>query len=92
MDQCRAGHRSTQPQPEETFEDEDDLHSNPIPRSSTRLTVVTRLVPVDDIRDTDLTGRFPVPSATGSQYLMVMLCANYIHFDPIKLRATADFV
>ena len=66
MDQCRAGHRSTQLQPEEESEDDDDLHSTPIPRPSTRLTVFTRLVPVDDIRYTDLTGRFPITSATGS--------------------------
>ena len=52
-DQCRAGHRSTRPQSEEGSED--NLHTNPNPRLSTRLTVFTRLVPVDDIRYTDLT-------------------------------------
>ena len=69
MDQCRAGHCSTQPQPTEESKDEDNLHPTPIPRPSTRLTVFARLEPVDDIRYTDLNGRFPIPSATGSQTL-----------------------
>ena len=65
MDQCQAGHRSTRPQSEEESEDEYDLHPTPIPRPSTRLTVFRRMVPADDIRYTDLTGRFPIPSVSG---------------------------
>ena len=42
----------------------------------------------------DLTGRFPVKSKSGNQYIMVLLTEqqNYIHLEPMKNRSSPEYV
>lgn len=42
----------------------------------------------------DISGRFPVTSASGTEYLFVAFCeyANYIHFELMRDRSTAELV
>ena len=96
MDQDRSGHRSTQPSPEPDTDVEDETAEEqyPIPtsRPSTRIVVYTKLERVDRKRATDVTGKFPHASALGNQYVMVMKCGNYIHFELLKTRNGPEFV
>ena len=48
--------------------------------------------PSSDLRHHDLTGRFSVTGFAGTQYLMVMICGNYIHIEPVNTRGQADYV
>ena len=49
MDQFRQGHRSTQ----EEKETDSDIHPSVTPRRSSTATVFTKIVPLDDLRQTD---------------------------------------
>ena len=42
----------------------------------------------------DMTGRFPVPSTRGAEYIMVMKCSDtgFIHVEPMKTRSARDMV
>ena len=39
----------------------------------------------------DLTGRFPVASATGSQYILVTVMDGYIHVEPMTSRTHTEY-
>ena len=43
---------------------------------------------------TDQTGRFPVPSSQGNNYVFVYYCqdSNYIHFEPIKNQTANELL
>ncbi len=40
----------------------------------------------------DLTGRFPIPSHLGYEYVLIVLHFNYIHFVPLKSRTSASYL
>ena len=40
----------------------------------------------------DLTGRFPVPSITGAQYVLVTECEGYIHVEAMASRTHTEYV
>lgn len=98
LDQYRHGLRSTKPNVADPTSnqslDETDSDRYPVstPRSSNRALVYTRTVNLNDIRHSDLTGRFPIPAKSGAQYILVMYCGNYIHAETLKSRKQADFV
>jgi hypothetical protein len=83
MDQTRANLQSTKPKPPP---------DNPI--SSPPLTDRTHTVYVDIHHvtgklSTDQTGRIPIPSTSGNNYLMVVYeyDSNFIHAEPLKSRS-----
>ncbi len=41
---------------------------------------------------TDLTGRFPVKSVNGHEYILVTFHHGYIHLTPLKTRSSASYV
>ena len=90
MDQFRQGHRSTQAPLEDELDL--DLHPIPVPRTRTRLPIQSKIIPVSDIRYTDPTGAFPVRGLQGAQYILVMLCANYIHLETMKSKEGPEYV
>ena len=93
MDQYRHGMCSTKvPEDPADHESDADLHPSPTPRTLSRSTVVIKLVHFDRARHSDLTGRFPIQSINGSQYVMVMICENYIHLEPMNTRSGPDYL
>ena len=98
MDQFPQGKRSTKPgEPtpvvsESGDETDTDLHPPVIPRTSRTLPCFSQLFPASDLRAHDLTGRFTVKGTTGAQYLMIMICGNYIHIETVKDRGQTDYV
>jgi hypothetical protein len=46
------------------------------------------------LNHSDLTGRFPVTSLHGNEYMLVQYCedANYIHIEPLRSRKAPDYV
>jgi hypothetical protein len=41
-----------------------------------------------------MTGRFPIPSLRGAEYIMVMKCSDtgFIHVEPMRTRSSKDMV
>ena len=99
MDQFIQGKRSTKvnhdnAQRTTACDDEttEDLYPPTEPKLSRVLKCIIKVIPSSDIRHTDLTGRFPVVSKTGKQYIMIMICDNYIHAELMNSRCDADYV
>eukprot|EP01034_Spumella_vulgaris_P038071 gene38071-46978_t len=102
LDQTRQGLRTTQQPPAPAEESDTDRHpavsvsqSSPPPRGPSR--VFTKILSVPDPtgrRASDLTGRFPVASKRGNQYILIMFCEdfNYIRPEPLRLRDQVDYV
>ena len=84
MRQGRQGVRSTQPQ--ETFKPTPGVRHNDVYLKVFDATKKTMY--------TDQTGRFPITSRKGNQYLMVAveLDGNYIEAQPLKSRSTRDLI
>ena len=67
-------------------------------RRSTRLTSPplassqVRTVHRSEWTASDLTGRFPVPSYKGHEYLLITLHLGYIHYLPIKTRSASYYI
>jgi hypothetical protein len=100
MDQFLKGKRSTKGNHDDTHstpvdcddETTEDLYPPIEPKLSRVLKCITKVIPSSDIRHTDLTGRFPIASKTGKQYIVLMICGNYIHAEIMSLRCDADYV
>ena len=61
---------------------------NSFPSDATRSRTICR----SEWTAADLTGRFPIPSYDGFEYLLVFLHCNYIHFVTLKSRTSASYV
>ena len=72
MDQTRQGMRSTAVAADVYIESDDDRHPKPVLRTSKRAVAYTKVIPLHQMRHTDLTGRFPIPEKSGAQFVMVM--------------------
>ena len=46
----------------------------------------------DEWTAADLTGRFPIPSHLGHEYLLVFLHLGYIHYVPMPSRTSTSYV
>ncbi len=64
-----------------------DLQSS-FPSSSSRARTIHR----SEWSAADLTGRFPIPSHLGYEYILLFVHFNYIHFVPLKSRTAASYV
>ena len=52
----------------------------------------SRTFPKDEWSSADLTGRFPVKSVNGYEYILVTVHHGYIHLTPLKNRSSASYV
>ncbi len=75
--------------------------TSPSPRTSTclasfpfasPLTCRSRTIHRSQWTAGDLTGRFPIPSTLGHEYLLILLNHNYIHYVPMTSRAFSSYV
>jgi len=95
LDQSRRNQRSTQ----HTAIDSDTLDPDDTtpPPHAPHGTIVTQVIPAYEPtarNHTDLTGRFPVASKRGHQYIMLMYAedSNYIHVEPMRNRNGAEYL
>ena len=52
----------------------------------------TKVIPMSTVAHSDLTGRFPITSFTGNQYVLVTVTNSYIHVEPMKTRHHTDYI
>lgn len=52
----------------------------------------TKVIPMSTEAHSDLTGRFPVTSFTGHQYVFITVMNSYIHVEPMKTRHHTDYI
>lgn len=88
MDQAQHGRRSTRLSFLPDANTADDLYPTAVPRSSSTAKVFVSSI----IRYSDLTGNFPVLGVSGSRYILVMSCLNYIHVEVLPNRQAASHV
>ena len=98
LDRNRQGQRSTHPQPTHPLPtmpfDSSELDtdvSSPPPDDWTQA-VFTQLVNLCDRNHSDSTGRFPVVSSQGNQYILVSVFNNYVHVEPMASRSADSYV
>ena len=84
LDQLRQGIDSTSLEPSHS---PDTTPSSP----GTHVAYV-KTVLISGTAHSDLTGRFPVPSDTGSQYLFLSTMDGYIHAEPLPTRHQSEYV
>jgi len=53
--------------------------------------VFVKIVPASDTLHSDASGRMPVPSRRGTQYLLVSYWNNYLHLEPMTSRAKGEY-
>ena len=96
LDQHRQGQNSTQVPVtffEEIHDDTSSTSSDPSSApSNDSSSAYTRIVLISDTLHSDLTGRFPVTSHNGSQFMFVSVLDGYIHVEPMKIRHHTDYV
>lgn len=91
LDQHRQGQNSTQVPV--TIFDTNDTDDDLVPADApTQLTAYTRVVLLSDTLHSDLTGRFPVTSHNGAQYIFVSVLDGYIHVETMKTRHHTEYV
>ena len=96
LDQQRQGQRSTQI-PLVMFDTDDNADdantaSPTISSSYTNTSAYTQVILASHTLNSDLTGRFPVTSRTGAQYMFVSVLDGYIHVEPMKTRHHNEYV
>jgi hypothetical protein len=97
LDRNRQGQRSTHPpqvqhSPPSTMPfDSDDHDIDPSPDDWMQ-SVFTKLVNLCDSNHSDATGRFPIVSSQGHQYILVSVFNNYVHLEPMASRSADSYV
>lgn len=91
LDRTRQGQRSTKPQSEY---DDTAFPITILTKSHATTTVLTKVWAMTGQEYTDITGRLPVASYSGKQYIMIMYNedSNYIHAIPMASRKASNFV
>ena len=54
--------------------------------------VFVKLLPSHDIAHADATGRFPVASRRGNQYILVFTWKGYVHYEPMPSRTASSYL
>ena len=100
LDRNRQGQQSTQPQASGS----PVINSPQVPVHSSDLDDISpssdewttsafvKLVPMTDANHSDATGRFPVPSSRGNQYILVSVFNNYVHLEPMPSRSAESYL
>ena len=97
LDRTRQGIRSTHPSAHPTIQTETKEEMLPSTASRTKTHIITvKLLNSDQITGqnyNDMTGRFPVASVTGKNYILLMynVDANYIHVEPMIDRSGPQY-
>ena len=88
LDQCRQGQDSTKSStvadsaPDIVDESSQQLRSH----------IFIKYITTTHTAHPDLTGRFPIISRTGNQYLLVSTLDGYIHAQPMKSRHHTEYI
>ena len=95
LDLHRQGQHSTETSLH-TFDIDDPLDNN-VPDSPNDAVVTpphayTQVILASQMLHSDLTGRFPVTSRNGTQYLFVSVLDGYIHVETMKTRHHSEYV
>ena len=87
LDQCRQGQDFTKSSTvTDTIPDVADDNSQQL-----RLDVFIKCITTTHTAHSDLTGRFPIISRTGNQYILVSTLDGYIHARPMKSRHHTEY-
>jgi len=54
--------------------------------------VIVQTVPSSDFAHADSTGRFPVASRRGNQYILVFTWKGYVHYEPMPSRTASSYL
>jgi len=95
LDRNRQGQRSTHPPSSTTTPFDSDEHDvdifSPSPDDWMQ-SVFTKLVHLSDSNHSDATGRFPIVSSQGHQYILVSVFNNYVHMESMASRSADSYV
>ena len=96
LDQQRQGQRSTHI-PLHMFDVDDsptidDVIGTSDPVDNAATPAYTQIILASSTLHSDLTGRFPVTSRTGAQYMFVSVLDGYIHVETMKTRHHQEYV
>ena len=96
LDQQRQGQRSTHI-PLHMFDVDDsptidDVIGTSDPVDNAATPAYTQIILASSTLHSDLTGRFPVTSRTGAQYMFVSMLDGYIHVETMKTRHHQEYV
>ena len=70
-----------------------DTSATHVPASSHEShTVYVKIILASDTSHSDLTGRFPIASITGNQYLFISTMDGYIHAEPMTSRHHTEYL
>jgi len=94
LDQNRQGQQSTKQKQrksiriqKQTYTEEeseyDDLEDSNI--------IYVKIFNTSDITHADATGRFPIASKAGNQYILVFIYKNYTHLEPMAARSGTEY-
>ena len=89
LDQHRQGQDSTQSRSTIVLPTNDALPDRPPP---SRTSIYIQCITSSHTAHSDMTGKFPVVSRTGNQYLLVSVLDSYIHAEPMKSRHHTEFI
>jgi hypothetical protein len=89
LDQTRQGHRSTRRANIATVIDEDDWGAEEMDDEFLRC----RVMPAKDLMNaSDATGRFPMSTKSGWDYLLVSTLGGYVHLQLLQDRTKGEYV
>lgn len=94
LDQNRQGQNSTKRFvslfPENPHDQVDD--ARPLSDTSIDNNAYTHVFTLTDTMHSDLTGKFPVTSFSGMQYIIVSVLDGYIHVEPMRTRHHLEYI
>lgn len=94
LDQVRQGQNSTK-QFVSLFTDmtDDSLDSvQSVPDTSMNSNTYTHVFALTETLHSDLTGKFPVTSFSGMQYIIVSVMDGYVHVEPMRSRHHLEYI
>ena len=93
LDQHRQGLRSTHvPLDMFDIDNASDTAAIITPQDDTASSAYTQIILASTTLHSDMTGRFPVTSRTGAQYMFVSVLDGYIHVEPMKTRHHQEYI
>ena len=94
LDQVRQGQNSTKRFVSLFTDMDSDLFDNtqPVPDNSINSYTYTHVFSLTETMHSDLTGKFPVTSFSGMQYIIVSVMDGYIHVEPMRSRHHLEYI
>ena len=91
LDHTRQGQHTTKVAQTACAPQLDDYEDNDTYDPEEGRVVFTKIIPASDILHSDATGRMPVPSRRGTQYVLVSCWNNYLHLEPMTSRSKGEY-